>query len=223
VLLGNTDADLSGLGIAWLEQRSPPALPRMADPSSESDLTDYVGLYQIEGGTSFSIDICGQTLCTQFPGQFPIAMRLLEADAYGAPDAAFAVGFQRRDGIVLDAVLTRGETHVLGLRLSEHAPHIRRVPTPLAADALSAYAGDYSLNDNILLRVSAVDGHLSLRWTGGADRALIAFAPDRFADPAGCCELHFVRAESGVVDRVTISLGGLDRVARRIVLRQPTQ
>jgi hypothetical protein len=200
-------------------------LPRAwsKDAGATTKLADYAGLYKIEGDSRFSIETCDQALCAQFPGQFPVPLHELEPDGFAASGLPLGFAFQRQEGLVVSAVVTRGGTHVLAQRLSERAPHLQRKAIAQSPDELRAYVGDYELDGDVLLRVSIQNGHLNLRRTGGTERSLFAFAKDRFADTQGCCELHFLHADSGQVDRMTIFLAGQDRVARRVQFREVKQ
>ncbi|MBS0571430.1 MAG: beta-lactamase family protein, partial [Proteobacteria bacterium] len=71
VLLGNADADLSALGIAWLEARLPPPLPPPPpSPPPPDELRATAGLYRIEGGGPFIVRASANGLDAQFPGNF---------------------------------------------------------------------------------------------------------------------------------------------------------
>jgi CubicO group peptidase (beta-lactamase class C family) len=216
VLLGNTDADLSALGIAWLEQRPPPSVPD-APPSTPAgmDLAAYPGLYRIHDGGALIVRADPHGLSAQFPGQFPVALQAQAPDVFSARSAGFLLSFQHHAGKVDTAVLARGDTNVLASRLSDAAPTLERIALPMSDSVLHGYTGDYRLDDDTLLRIAQIASGLTLQWTGDAPRRLIAFAPDRFADARGCCELHFAHAKSGAVNGLTLTLAGIDRRARR--------
>src|SRR6185503_20205884 len=49
VLLGNGDTDLSALGLAWLQQQTPPPLPERGPTAPKSvPGDDYLGLYKLD-------------------------------------------------------------------------------------------------------------------------------------------------------------------------------
>ncbi|MGE5167688.1 MAG: hypothetical protein ACM3KT_03605, partial [Deltaproteobacteria bacterium] len=58
--------------------------------------------------------------------------------------------------------------------------------------------------------------------SGLAPRALIAFAPERFADPRVACEIHFLRNDKHEVTSLKIVLAGAERSAQRVDWRTPS-
>lgn len=222
VLLGNTDADLSGLGIAWLEARSPPPTPPPppAAPTA-AELAAYPGLYRIAAGNDFVVRVGTDGLTAQFPGQFPLNLRAVGHDVFAATGNAFVLSFQREGNAVASILLGHGGANVLAQRLSERAPALARNALAIDANKLHEYAGDYHLAADTLLRIATHDGALTVQATGHAPLALIAFAPDRFADPRGVCEIHFLRNEKHDVAGLKIVLAGAERNAERADWRVP--
>jgi CubicO group peptidase (beta-lactamase class C family) len=223
VLLGNTDADLSALGIAWLEERSPPpTLPAPPAAPSLAELAVYPGLYRVAAGNDFVVRAGSNGLSAQFPGQFAVDLRAVGHDVFAAAGDAFVLSFQRNGNAVVSALLGHGGSNVLAHRLSERAPLLARSAFAVDGKLLREYGGDYRLDAGILLRVAADDAGLLLQATGHAPRTLIAFAPDRFADPDGGCEIHFLRNEKREISGLRIVLAGAERNADRVVWRTPS-
>lgn len=220
VLLGNTDADLSALGIAWLEARTPPPLPPPA-PLPPATLSAYAGLYRFDDGGNFVVRAGADGLSAQFPGRFPADLRSVGHDVFAAAGDAFVLSFQRRADVVVSVLFGHSATNVLAQRLSERAPRLPRAVLPVDASALHGYTGDYRLDADSLLRISVKNGALTLQASGQASLALTAYAPDRFADSAGTCEVHFLRNEKHAITRLNIVLAGVERSAERVVWRAP--
>ncbi|MGH8090398.1 MAG: serine hydrolase, partial [Rudaea sp.] len=223
VLLGNTDADLSALGIAWLEGRTPP--PSLSPPPAlptSAELTAYPGVYRVAAGNDFIVRADADGLIAQFPGQFPTALRAVGHDVFAATGDAFVLSFQREGDAVVSILLGHGGTNVLAQRLSERAPTLARKALAVDGKKLLEYGGDYRLDADTLLRIAARDGTLSVQPTGHVPFALIAFAPDRFADPHGACEIHFLRNETHAVAGLKIVLAGTERNANRVDWRTPS-
>lgn len=222
VLLADTATDLSGLGIAWLEARTPPPLPP-APPASPSnaELEAYPGLYRIDGGSDFVVHYVAEGLSVQFQGNFPVHLQPEGHDVFAASGDAFVLSFQREGKSVVSALFGHNGTNVLAQRLSVHAPRLPRTALHLDTEALRAYAGDYQLNGDTLLRVAAKNDALSVQPSGQSAFALIAFAPDRFADPRGACEIHFLRNEKREIVELQIVLAGVKRDAKRVAWRAP--
>jgi CubicO group peptidase (beta-lactamase class C family) len=222
VLLSNTDADLSALGIAWLEGRTPPpSLPPPPAAPTSADLTAYPGLYRINGGGDFVVRAGADRLNAQFPGHFPISLNAVGHDVFAAAGDAFVLSFQRDGDAVVSILLGHGSANVLAQRLSRRAPLLSRTALAVDAKTLPEYAGDYRLAADTLLRVAVHDGALTAQATGLAPRALIAFAPDRFADPQGACEIQFLRDEKHEITGLKIALAGAERNAPRIDWHAP--
>jgi hypothetical protein len=223
VLLGNTDADLSALGIAWLEGRSPPPLqpPPPAMPAA-AELAAYPGLYRIAAGNDFVVRVGTDGLTAQFPGQFPLDLRAVGDDVFAATGDAFVLSFQREGHAVTSILLGHDGTNVIAQRLSERPPVLERTALAIDAGKLHEYVGDYRLAADTLLRIAAHEGKLTAQASGLAPRALIAFAPDRFADPRGACEIHFLRNDKHAVTSLKIVLAGAERSAGRVDWRTPS-
>lgn len=223
VLLGNTDADLSALGIAWLEVRSPPPLqpPPPVMPTA-AELAAYPGLYRIAAGNDFVVRVGTDGLTAQFPGQFPLDLRAVGHDVFAATGDAFVLSFQREGHAVTSILLGHDGSNVIAQRLSERAPLLERVGLAVDASKLQEYSGDYRVAADTLLRIAAHEGNLTAQASGLAPRALIAFAPDRFADPRGACEVHFLRNDKHEVTSLKIVLAGAERRAGRVEWRVPT-
>ncbi|MGH8041847.1 MAG: serine hydrolase domain-containing protein [Rudaea sp.] len=217
VLLGNTDADLSAIGIAWLQALPPPPLlPAPPVAPTSAALAAYPGLYQIRAGGTFVVRSGTDGLSAQFPGQFPVTLHAIGIDVFAAAADAIMLSFQRQAQTVDSALLNQAGANVLAQRLSAGAPVLSRTPMALAPQTLAQYAGDYRLNADSRLRVALDTGHLSMQATGSARIALTAFAPDRFSCAHGVCEVHFARDEHGAVNQVNVSLAGAERVATRL-------
>jgi len=220
VLLGNADADLSALGIAWLEQRAPPPLPERPAPAPKSvPLQDYPGLYQVRGGNEFIVRANATGLTAQFRGQLAQPLRAIAADAFAGDALSFAFG--REHDKVTGAILDVGGAHVTAQRLSERAPAIARPTASVDAKALAELAGDYMFDADILLRVRAGADAIGLQMTAHAPMRLVAFAPDRYADAEGTCEVAFKRDDKGGVNGLLLNLAGVDRAAKRVVWTVP--
>lgn len=222
VLLGNTDADLSATGIAWLEGRVPPPLPPPPPPPEPIDFTAYSGLYRIAGGKAFTVRAGSGALSAQFPGQFPVALRRVGHDVFAATGDAFVLSFQRSGSVVTSVLLGHAGANVLAQRLSERAPRLTRGSFTPAVDTLREYAGDYRLDAETLLRVTLKQNALIIQASGSAALMLSAFAPDRFADADGACEVHFLRNDTRTITGLKLVLAGAERDAHRVAWVTPT-
>jgi len=218
VLLGNGDADLSALGLAWLEQRAPPPLP---DPApavpAKIDWAAYPGLYKIRGGAELIVRAGVRGVSAQFRGQPAQALQAVAEDAFAGETLALA--FTRQAGNVTGALLDIGGAHVPAQRLSEHAPGLVR--TPLAAPVPGELAGDYLLDADTLVRIRTGERTLALQMSGRAPLRLQPFAPDRYADAEATCEVSFQRNAKGAISGLTLTLGGVDRAGPRVAWSTP--
>jgi CubicO group peptidase (beta-lactamase class C family) len=218
VLLGNGDADLSVLGLAWLRQQAPPPLHAPLPPAPKVIAwDDYPGLYKLDGGGEFIVRSDARGVSAQLRGQPAEALRGVEEDAFASE--ALALAFTRDNHKVTGAILNMGGLHVQARRLSEHAPGVTR--TPIGAPVASDLAGDYLLDGATLVRIRSGERTLALQMTARAPLRLQAFAPDRYADANGSCEVTFQRSSKGAVTGVILSLAGIDRTAPRVVWTAP--
>jgi len=120
---------------------------------------------------------------------------------------------------VSGAIINIGGLHVQARRLSEHAPAIAR--TPIDVPVPPDLAGDYLLEGSMLVRVRTGEHTLALQMTALAPLRLLAFAPDRYADAAGTCEVTFQRDDKGSVHELVLNLGGIDQTAKRVLWTAP--
>ena len=214
VLLGNSDVDLSALGMAWLELRAPPPLPDAPPPPPTAvSWDDYPGLYRLNGGGEFIVRVRAGAMSAQFRGQPAQALRAVADDAFAGDTLALAFG--RENHKVANAVANVGGALVQAQRLSEHAPGVARAPISIDVKALREATGDYELDATTLVRIRANTNALTLQMTGRTPLPLIAFAPDRYADADGSCEVAFKRDAKGAINRLVLNLADVDRSAAR--------
>jgi hypothetical protein len=187
-----------------------------------AEMAAYPGLYRIAAGNDFVVRVGTDGLTAQFPGQFPLGLRAVGHDVFAASGDAFVLSFQREAHAVASILLGHDGTNVIAQRLSSRAPLLERAALAIDASKLQEYSGDYRLAADTLLRIAVRDGALTAQATGLAPRALIAFAPDRFADPHGACEIHFLRNDKHAVVSLKIVLAGAERSAGRVEWRVPT-
>jgi serine-type D-Ala-D-Ala carboxypeptidase/endopeptidase len=216
-LLGNTDTDLSAIGMALLEDHSAPPTPRarFATPA-HLQADDFVGLYQVRGSIEITIRQRDGQLSAQLSGG-PIArLTAEEDDVFDAGAEGFAITFQREAGKVTSLIVTRAGVNVLAERLSTRAPHVTRTSIAIDAKELAAYAGDYQLGEAGLARIFVATDKLSMQLAGRAPVDLIAFAKDRFACADEACEATFQRNVAGVITDVSLDFAGTQHNAPRV-------
>jgi len=215
VLLGNTDADLSALGLALLKGDTPPSLPPPPAPTPEQ-LGAYPGLYLVRPGFEIIIRQRNGRLTAQLSGQPAVPLHADSEDVFDAGADGFSISFQRGLGKVMNLLFNHAGINVLAQRLSEHAPHVTRVPIAVDAKSLLDYAGDYRLDANTLARIAAHADKFSLQLTGREAVPLFAFAKDYFAGDDDSCELAFQRDADRKITAVRIDFAGTARAATRI-------
>jgi len=82
-------------------------------------------------------------------------------------------------------------------------------------------AGDYLLQGGMLVRIRSGERTLALQMTARAPVRLQAFAPDRYTDAEGSCEVTFQRSSKGAVTGLILTLAGIDRTASRVLWTVP--
>jgi len=131
------------------------------------------------------------------------------------------ITFVRNIDEISGLVLRANGGYVSAQRLSERAPRLSRNAIVVDAKKLAEYAGDYALDENILVRVSTTGDGLSAQYTGTASIPMHAVAPDRFADAEGANGLNFTRDENNRISSLTVELGGGERKAQPVHWRTP--
>jgi len=215
VLLGNTAADLTALGLALLTDETPPP-PRRVRELPTPMLADYSGLYELAPKQLMTVRVTPTGLTAQLPGQFALPLVAYDDDAFAYVDVDAQLTFDRSaDRKVERLLLHQNGLNLPAPRLSDRAPHLLRQPVPIAAAALDACAGDYSLAPDTQVRISHAGETLAFQLTTLGPRPLIGYAPDRFATAEGDVELRFER-DDGRVRRLVFDLAGSELVASRI-------
>lgn len=216
-LLGNTDADLSAIGLAWLEGRSPPALPHPlpAGPSARS-LAEFEGLFQLPEETDVIVR-SGQTgLSAQWPGQAPIDMVYVDQDVFVAPGLALTLSFQREAGNVVNVVVDHSGVNVLARRISSRAPHLKRVPLTISPKLADSVVGDFVLDADSLVRLRKVGSSLMLQMSGHAATGLHLFANDLLFASDDSVVVALERNAAGDVTGLSLDFAGVSRKVRRV-------
>ena len=224
VLLGNADADLSQIGLAWMRGTEAPAAPLPAiAATAPPDLGIYAGLYKIRGiGTEIIVRANGQRLSAQLRGSPAIALQPVADDVFSAMHGeAMMLSFQRDSGKVASLVLDHGGMNLLAERLAGQAPRLERKVMSVSQQRLPEYAGDFRLDGLSFARITVDGGGLDLQLTGRVPIPLAAFAVDRFTDVENSCEVTFRRDAAGGVNSAVISFAGVDRAAPRQTWRVP--
>jgi len=224
VLLGNTDTDLSRIGLAWMQGLEAPVAPLIGiAATSPSDLGIYAGLYKIRSiGTEIIVRATGQRLSVQLRGMPAIALQPVADDVFSALHGeAMVLSFQRDSGKVASLILDYGGMNLLAERLADQAPHLERKVMSVSQQRLAEFAGDFRLDALAFARVTVDGGGLDLQLTGRVPIPLAAFAIDRFTDVDNSCEVTFRRDTAGSVNAAVISFAGVDRLAPRQTWRAP--
>ncbi len=216
VLLGNTDSDLSAIGIAWLEGRPPPAIPpHVAANQKVVPLAEFAGLYQLPDGTDVIVRNGTAGLSAQWPGQAPIDMVWADQDVFVAPGFALTLSFQHEARAVASVVIDHAGVNVLARRLSSRAPHLKRVPLVIPSSLSETLVGDYLLDADCLVRIRKAGNGITLQLTGHSATGLHLFASDRLFTSDDSAVVTLVRNAAGAVTGLSLDFAGISREAQR--------
>jgi CubicO group peptidase (beta-lactamase class C family) len=221
VLLANTTAELAPTGLGWLSDELPPPTPAAAYVADASLPARYTGLYRLLNGTDLTVRSAGTALTAQVRGQPAWRLMAVTEDVYATNGGAAVITFVRNIDEISGLVLRTNGQYVSAQRLSERAPRLSRNAVAVDAGKLAEYAGDYALDDNILVRVRPTADGLTAQYTGTASIPMHAVAQDRFADVEGANGLHFTRDEKNRISGLVVELGGGERKAEPVHWRTP--
>lgn len=197
VLLGNAGTDLSALGLTLMaDRRAPPAPPKLLPMIAPATLA-YEGWYRFDGGGDLVVRSTADGLSMQLGGLLPQPMFAYDDDAFEIGGETSQLTFERHDTKIVSAILHRGGVHMRAERLSEGAPALKRNRSPLRAQELAAYAGDYALSPSVRAHVVLATPGLRAQLTGTAPVFLQSCAVDRFCDDEGTLEIGFSRDGAG--------------------------
>lgn len=216
-LLGNTDADLGALGLAWLRHDAPPPAPAVSAHPASLKLDDYTGLYEVGEDVQLIIRDESGALTAQWSGQPVLELQAVSTDTFDTGDAGYTLSFQREAGRVISVLISHDGINVPAKRLSLRAPRLRRIPIALTAQELDAAVGDYRVDNHTLLRIAADGVALDLQLTARKRMPLTAYAPDHFVTMDDAIDLVLQRRRDGSVAAVDLELAGKRRVAPRVV------
>ena len=209
----NSIGSLGTLGLHLVDESFPLGKPRKRTQAPQALLEALAGEYQLQGAMAMTLRHRDGKLFVQAAGQGEIEMGHddagdffpLELDAVLTPHrkASGEYGFTwSQMGAVLPAS-----------RVAAAAP--RNAPPPLSAQALQAYAGDYTLLPGFVLSVRARDGGLHAQATGQGEFPLAQAGTDAFEAPAYGIEILFKRDDAGRVVALDLHQGGQVLSGRR--------
>jgi D-alanyl-D-alanine-carboxypeptidase/D-alanyl-D-alanine-endopeptidase len=222
VLLANSTAELAPTGLAWLSDELPPPAPAATFVAHADRVARYAGLYRLLNGADLTVrGAGGSTLAAQVRGQPEWLLLPVAEDVYATNGGGAVITFVRNIDEISGLVLRSNGQHITAQRLSERAPRMPRHAVAIDAAKLADYAGDYALDDNILVRVSTTADGLTAQYTGSVAILMRAFAPDRFADADGTNGLTFSRDEKNRISGLVVELGGGERKAQPAHWRTP--
>jgi CubicO group peptidase (beta-lactamase class C family) len=221
VLLANSAEDLASLGVAWLMGEAPPPVPAAPFVPDAGRLASYAGLYRLLNHTEVIVSDSGATLRMQLRGQPAWPLFAVAEDAFVTQGGSVGLSFIRNIDEFSGLVLRTNGAFVTGERLSARAPRLQRATIALDASTLAAYAGDYRLDADTLLRVTVSGEGLDAQLSGAARSPMRAYATNRFADADGQNGLIFERDEHGRIVAVVLDLAGGERKATPANWRAP--
>ena len=221
VLLANSAEDLASLGMAWLTGEAPPPVPAKPFVPDASRLANYAGLYRLLNHDEVIVSARDATLRMQLRGQPAWPLFAVAEDAFATSGGAVGLSFIRNIDEFSGLLLRTNGAFVTGERLSERAPRLQRAVIAVDAATRARYAGDYRLDADTLLRVTANDDGLDAQLSGAARIAMRAYAPDRFSDADGQNGLIFERDEKRRIVAVVLDLAGGQRKATPANWRVP--
>jgi CubicO group peptidase (beta-lactamase class C family) len=221
VLLASSAEDLASLGVAWLMGEVPPPAPAAPFVPDAARLKSYAGLYRLLNHSEVIVSNNDAMLRLQLRGQPSWPLFGVAEDAFITQGGSVGLSFIRNIDEFSGLVLRTNGTYVTGERLSARAPRLERTTIALNASTLAAYAGDYRLDADTLLRISVSGEGLDAQLSGAARSAMRAYATDRFTDTDGQNGLIFERDEHGGIVAVVLDLAGGERKATPANWRMP--
>jgi D-alanyl-D-alanine-carboxypeptidase/D-alanyl-D-alanine-endopeptidase len=213
VILGNNTEDVAALGMAWLDEISPPPPPSGSAAAKLNKLDEYPGLYRISYDVLPVVRVEGNLLSLHMPGEFPLRLHAADHDVFISDGGARAVTFIRNIDEITGFVLHAGDSNVSAERLSTGAPRLPHTPISVTANMRNGVLGDYRIDDDHWMRIAAAADGLSVQWTMSGRRSMFAYAPDRYTDADGAVDLNFKRDSDGRVTSALLDLAGARRAA----------
>lgn len=221
VLLANSAEDLATLGLAWMTGQPPPPSPAAPFVPDAQRLAGYAGLYRLLNGTEVIVSDREGELALQLRGQPAWPLFAVAEEAFVSQGGAIGVSFIRNIDRISGMLLHANGEFVTGERLSARAPRLQRAAITPDSSVLAAYAGDYRLDADTLLRITVANGGLDAQLSGAPRIRMRAYAADRFTDADGQNGLVFRRGEQGHISGVALDLAGGEREATPVSWRSP--
>jgi D-alanyl-D-alanine-carboxypeptidase/D-alanyl-D-alanine-endopeptidase len=222
VLMGNSSADLTALGLAMLADLPPPEPPPILKRVDGKKAQAYAGLYQFAAHDELILRDAMQGLWLQRKGEFALELLEYDNDAFALPGDRTQLTFHRNEAGNIDELLL----HENGLnraaqRLTQRAPSLFRAAIDVDDQTLESCAGDFTLSSLEQLHVAPAGKQLRWQVSGGIPQLVSAFAADRYASADGDVQLRCARDEAGKVHAVELTLGDGERTAMRLDLPAP--
>lgn len=197
---------LGSLALHLVDASLPLGKPRTAAAPPPALLDGLAGEYQLQGMMKISLRQRGGKLFAQAEGQPEFELAYDSAGDFHPLAVDALLKPQRRPDGSHAFTWMQGGGAMPATRLDADGVAPRRQALP--ADALAAYAGDYTLMPGFVLSVRGRDGGLFAQATGQGEFALEAAGPDRFDAPAFGIGIVFIRGVEGGVASLELHQGG---------------
>ena len=218
VLLANADTSLMPLGLSILGATSPQRPPQvevaLANPG------EFAGLYEFSPGVQLLIRDNTGVLSAQPSGRLAARMKPLGDDLFELAGSTVQLSFQR-DALGRIETLRWAENGIIVpvRRLSARAPQLARAAVDMPPQTLSAFCGDYVVDEDVLARFHC-NPRPALQFSAGALRELNAYAADRFVSDDSEFEVIAERSSAGDIQALRLVMLGSETRLPRTQWRQ---
>lgn len=216
VILSNTDADVTTVGIEKLLGRSAEDL-QSEEPDQGGQYDDYIGHFLLNPGFSISIFEKSGQLYGQATGQPPLTLGESGEDRFNVMEVDASIAFNRDEsGDVSSLVLHQNGVAQSAPRVDEPVKPKAFEAIDLPEDTLNEYVGEYQLGPGFLFTIRLENGQLTAQLTGQGPAPIFPYAKDEFFYRIVDAQLTFTRDDDGKVGGLILHQNGMDQPAGKL-------
>ncbi|MEM8888319.1 MAG: serine hydrolase [Bacteroidota bacterium] len=217
VVLSNSDVSIDDIGFHFLDPANPLKNVKEVKKLGVESLDQYVGIYELQPGVTFTVRRKNLQLSVQLTGQgqldiYPESetrffLRAVEADLEFAKDDA---------GNVESLTLFQNGQELTAKKTDKEIPkEVERKEIQLSADQLEPYVGMYNLAPGVDFTVTRRENQLYIKITGQSAFPVYAESERKFFYKVVEAQIEFEVNDKGEATALTLFQNGAEQKASR--------
>ncbi|MEL6215269.1 MAG: serine hydrolase [Pseudomonadota bacterium] len=200
--------DPTATGLDWLGRTA-------AEKKTTPPDATVIGQYQFNPSVGLAVFETDGELVAQMSGQGPVGLLPGADDWYAFTSVDASLRFVREAGEVIAVELAQNQRIQRAGRTSDQPSRPTRTAIELSAEALSAFVGEYPINDSVKFTIKQGDDGLLAQLTGQAFYPIYPSGDDVFFYRVVDAELRFERDDADAVTALTLHQGPVQQRAKK--------